>query len=513
MSVFFSQLRKVAPSGRRWLYVPYDQLSDAIGPLSREPAKELGIVLVESPHKAARRPYHKQKLLTVLASQRHFALEQQARGVAVRYVVHDGSYADALASVASETGRMRMMRPAERELREELAGLPFLEEIAHEGWLSTRDDFLSSQPRTPWRMDRFYRAMRTKTGILMHEGKPLGQRWSLDADNRKPWRGTPLPPVRPLYHDDPVKDEVAALIASRYATHPGELHAEQLPARVQDVRHYWAWVQTHCLPLFGPFEDAMSTRAPHLFHTLVSPLVNLHRLLPRTLVDTAAALPLPLSSQEGFVRQVLGWREYVRHVHEETDGLRRHPDGRALRAREGEALPPAYWGTPSGLHCLDTVVADVWRDGYSHHITRLMVLSNIAQLIDASPQELSDWFWIAYADAYDWVVETNVLGMGTFAFGDLLTTKPYVSGAAYIHRMSDYCAGCAFDPRKNCPLTAMYWAYLARNEETLAPFERVVPALFGMRKRSAAQRAEDKRVFTRVKSTLARGERVTPEDS
>ena len=190
--------------------------------------------------------------------------------------------------------------------------------------------------------------------------------------------------------------------------------------------------------------------------------MNLHRLLPRRVIGDALKLPLELASQEGFLRQILGWREFVRHVHRETEGFAE------LELLGGqEPLPAAYWGKASGLACLDRVVADVWQEGYSHHITRLMILCNLATLLDISPRELSDWFWVAYIDAFDWVVEPNVLAMGTFGVGDVMTTKPYVSGSAYIDRMSDYCQGCAFDPKSTCPITPMYWAFLERHRERL----------------------------------------------
>ena len=156
-------------------------------------------------------------------------------------------------------------------------------------------------------------------------------------------------------------------------------------------------------------------------------------------------------------------------MHEQTDGFRTlAPSGRPNHLEARDPLPPAFWGEPSGLHCLDHVVSDVWETGYGHHITRLMVLSNLATLLGVDPEALSDWFWIAYVDAYDWVVEPNVLGMGTYALGDLFVTKPYVSGAAYIHRMSDYCDGCAFDPKSSCPITPLYWDFLARHRDRLA---------------------------------------------
>lgn len=171
-------------------------------------------------------------------------------------------------------------------------------------------------------------------------------------------------------------------------------------------------------------------------------------------------------------------------------------------------LPLAYWGAASGLACLDHVIAGVWRDAWSHHIPRLMVLSNIAALLDVDPRELTDWFWIAYADAYDWVVEPNVLGMGTYAAGPLMTTKPYVAGAGYIARMSDYCASCAFDPKHSCPLTRLYWAYLARHEATFSGNQRMGVVMSALRRRSAAQRRQDEQTFEAVRERLIRGERI-----
>ena len=225
----------------------------------------------------------------------------------------------------------------------------------------------------------------------------------------------------------------------------------------------------------------------------------------------AAELPLP--SQESFVRQILGWREFVRHVHEATDGLRslrgRELDTNVLRAQT--ELPPVFWGKePSGLACLDHVVADVWREGYSHHITRLMVLGNLATLLGVEPQQLSQWFWVAYIDAYDWVVEPNVLAMASYGVGELMTTKPYVAGSAYLDRMGDHCDGCAFDPKTTCPITRLYWAFLARNAERLAGNQRIAMPLRSVAKRAAEERTRDAQVAEWVTATLGRGERLQP---
>ncbi len=533
---------------RRWLFVAPDQLNDGLGPLATEAPGDLGIVLVESSWKAAQRPYHKQKLALVLANQRHFALEQARRGVGVRYVFTDEPYGAALRAVAEEVGMLLALRPAERELRAELAPLVrdgLVELLEHDGWLTSEDDFrAAAKDGPPWRMDAFYRHVRRRTGLLMDErGKPLGGKFSHDADNRKPWRGEPEAPEPPRFEPDAVTREVGELIETRYAHHPGTLRLDELPATLDDAERSWAWARSTCLESFGPYEDAMSTRSASLFHTRISSLLNLHRLLPRRVLDDVVQMELPLASQEGFVRQLLGWREFVRHVHAHTDGFRELPnvevpqdsrpgDGGFGRWRgepwpsegtpaDGGAapstlaaevpLPAAYWGEPSGLACLDHTVAEVLEHGYTHHIPRLMVLANIGTLLGVSPRELTDWFWVAFTDAYDWVVEPNVLAMGTYAAGDVMTTKPYVSGGAYLKRMGDFCGDCAFDPKRDCPLTRMYWAFLDRNAERLAGNHRVRVPLASLEKRDPQKREGDREVHRRVVAALERGEVLRPD--
>jgi deoxyribodipyrimidine photolyase-related protein len=539
------------PTGRRWLLVPYDQLSDEIGPLSRESPESLGIVLVESSEKASRRPYHRQKLALVLANLRHFALEQAGRGVAIRHVVTDAPYGEAIRPVIAELGALRVMGPAERELREDLA--PLVEEgavelVPHEGWLTTPDQFRrSSKKGPPWRMDAFYRLVRRESGLLMEDGKPEGGKFSFDAENRKPWKGDPPAPEPPRFEPDTITLEVGELIEQRFARHPGRLDFEALPASRADAMKLWSWALDACLEQFGPYEDAMSTRSRSLFHTRVSALVNLHRLLPSRLVEDVVEIDAPLASREGFIRQVLGWREFMRHVHRETDGFRkvgeseppvsdRPGDGgwqawsgkiweppedsvESLGGAEPSALeadwplPPAFWGTCSGLACLDQVVAEVWDDAYTHHIPRLMVLANLATLLGGSPRQLTDWFWVAFADAYDWVVEPNVLGMGTYAVGGLLTTKPYVSGANYINRMSDYCAGCRFDPKTDCPITRLYWSFLERNRSHFEGNPRMGLVMRNLARRSEEERTKDRGVFESVQQALAGGNTLRPPPS
>lgn len=508
--------RNSDPAGRTWVYVPYDQLTDQVGPLSQRDPTELGIVLVESAAKARARPYHKQKLALVLANQRQFALEQAARGVAVDHRFVRGDFASGLTQAVRAHGPLTVMEPAEREHRQAIHPLVeagALEVVPHEGWLSTQADF-DALGDAPWRMDAFYRGLRQRTGWLMEDGSPEGGRYSFDGENREPWPGTPPAPEPPRFTPDAVTLEACEQVERHYADHPGRLSPEALPATRDDAEAHWDWALAHCLTHFGTYEDAMSDRSRGLFHTRVSPLVNLHRLLPRRVVADVAHSDAPLNAREGFVRQVLGWREFVRHVHRRTDGMR---EAHGVRLTDpltrDNPLPAAFWeGAPSGLHCLDDAVTAVWEDGYTHHIVRLMVLANLATLLDVRPSELSDWFWVAYTDAYDWVVEPNVLGMGTFGIGDRMTTKPYVSGSNYLNKMSDHCGSCAFHPKKTCPITPLYWAFLQRHREALGEVDRMALPLGSLRRRSDARKQADARTYERVRSRLDAGSRLTPAD-
>ena len=298
-------------------------------------------------------------------------------------------------------------------------------------------------------MDRFYREVRRETGILMEDGKPVGGKYSFDTENRKRWPGEPAAPTLPEFSVDDVKAEVIALVEEHFGDHPGQLDPTQLPATQADADQLWKWALDECLPLFGPYEDAMSDSSASLFHSRASALINNGRLLPARVIEDVLALDIPLASQEGFVRQVIGWREFMRHVHSQTNGFRTlAADARPNLLRRASRFRRPTGGSLQGSIAWIMSSDEVWRTGYGHHITRLMVLSNLATLLGVEPREVADWFWVAYVDAYDWVVEPNVLGMGTFALGDLFMTKPYVSGSAYIHRMSDYCKSCAFLRRR-----------------------------------------------------------------
>jgi len=523
---------------RRWIYVPYDRFTDRVGPVSEQPAHETGIVIVESTAKALRRPYHKKKLVVLISNMRHFALEQQARGVSVLYHFSPLSHGQALLELQRELRLppLTCTTPAERELRLDLGhaqqsglAIDFVDDPA---WASTLADFTDTygpfHPGKSYVMDRFYRRMRQKTGILMQGTKPVGGQFSFDAENRKAFRNqVPVPPP-PAFPPDGITQEVIAFVEETYAHHFGTTRNFDLPCSQQDCDRFWGFFLDRLLPHFGAYEDAMRDDHLQLFHSKTSVLLNLGRLLPLDLirdveqraVDGAASL----ASCEGFIRQILGWREFMRHLHQQTDGFRllehhvrqeehprpqpTSPDRTAAAAeayRPSEPLDPyagarpsalgaslplpaVYWGVKSGLHCVDTVVEQVVEEGWTHHIPRLMVLSNLATLCGYSPRELTDWFWFAFVDAYDWVVEPNVLGMATYADGGLTATKPYVSGAAYIHRMSNFCGHCQYDPKQatgpgSCPFTALYWTFLERNQAILKTNPRMGTPYMALSKR------------------------------
>lgn len=513
--MFREKIRAARPSAAevrasRWVYVPYDRLTAEVGPLADADPRDTGVVFVESTEKAGRRPYHKKKLALLLANERHFAVELAERGFKVVYLAGERSIGHALRE--ARLPNLVAMRPAERELRTDLAGVA-IELVPDETWLTTAADF---DPSPPFRMDAFYRRVRKRTGILVRDGRPVGGRWSYDVENRKPWRGGRPVPVRPTFAPDEITREVLALVEQRFPDHFGSLAGFDLPTTARDAEAVWEHARRELLPWFGPWEDAMSSAHPDLFHTRVSALVNLSRLLPARLVSDAAAdhacRRLSLQSAEGFIRQLLGWREYVRHVHEATDGFRTGGMNNAPNALGADRpLPPAYWAATSGLRCLDHVVSQVVAEGYSHHITRLMVLSNIATLAGVSPRALCDWFWFGYIDAYDWVVEPNVLGMSTYGDGGQMTTKPYVSGASYLHRMSDYCDGCAFTPKRAldagaCPITAMYWRFIDQHAERFERDPRMSLPVRSLRRKSPEERRALEEYAERAIAALERGE-------
>ena len=530
---FGDALHDVVPSdAEMWVWLSYDQLNVAF--LESIEYEKVGVVLIESSEKANRRPYHQQKLGALLSNQRHFALELQSSGIPVLYLLSDAGYGAVVEHVSSSFGPLHCFTHAERELRQEVEhaiASGVLIEHPHPGWLTPRSWFVESVGETPpFRMDAFYRKVRQQTGWMMEEGKPVGGKYSYDAENRFPWKGEPAAPEVPVYGKNAIDEEVEALIRAKYAEHPGNVDLAAQPTSKDELEQALRFAMD-CLPNFGTYEDAMSEKSRGLFHSRLATLVNLHRVMPSRIVEAALSSKAPINSVEGFVRQMI-WREYVHHIHDVTDGFRTleversttvrgagwdgfetddpedHPD----HLQQGHALPMAYWGETSGLRCLDAAVQSVMEDGWTHHIPRLMVLSNVANLLDVNPRQLTDWFHAAFIDAYDWVVEPNVLGMGTFSLGTAMMTKPYVAGSAYINRMSDHCKSCQFHHKKTCPMTRLYWAYLNRHAESFSGNHRMAIAMKNVARRADEEKALDAATFEHVRTTLAAGQEVRPPE-
>ena len=517
-----------------WVFVAYDQLNLSLIETIEQAIGTVGLVFIESAFKGRSRPYHKQKLALLLSNQRHFALEAQEAGYPIEYIGTQGSYVETLTVLANEVGPIHCVEFAEYSTRMELQPLIESEALVvhpHNGWLTPRSWFTETVGTAPpFRMDRFYRRVRKETGWLMVDAQPVGEKYSFDEENRKPWRGDPAAPAPPMFTEDDIDVGVKKLVENVYSDHPGSIDFTQIPTSKDDIEASIEFARS-CLVHFGTYEDAMSTESRGLFHTRLASLLNLHRVMPHQAAEIALESTAELNNVEGFLRQLI-WREYVHHVHEVTDGFRTLEVNRSLARRDAQwydsapldgephpnhleqtfPLPKAYWGQKSGLACLDESVASVMEEGWTHHIPRLMVLSNIAHLLDVQPRELTDWFHVAFIDAYDWVVEPNVFGMGTFALGSAMMTKPYVAGSAYINRMSNHCKSCEFHPKKTCPIGRLYWAYLERHSHAFAGNHRLSMALRNVAKRSEEMKQIDHLTFLKVQDALANGRTLRPDE-
>lgn len=496
-----------------------DQLTRQVGPLAGAGPGDVRVLMVESRAILHGMPHHAQKLVLVLSAMRHFAEGLRRDGFEVDYRRHDDSAAEDFASAVGDHlsrrggGELVLMTPSdhgvagpiERAVGE--AGGRY-REVSNELW-ATDDDLFDrwAEGRTRLRMEGFYREVRRATGILMEDGEPVGGRWNYDADNREPPDPDGRPPAPPAFEPDAITREAIDEVERDFADHWGEARPFGWPVdRDAALRALDAFCSER-LRRFGDQQDAIVTGEPFLWHSTLSVPLNLGLLHPREVVDAALAYAedgrrrIPLASIEGFVRQVIGWREFVHHVYR-TRGA----SMRGANALQADApLPPAYWGEPTELRCLATTIEQLRTHGYTHHIQRLMVLGNIAQLVGADPEAVLAWFTATHLDALDWVMVPNVLGMSQYADGGAMTSKPYAAGANYLHRMSDACDACRFDPTRRegedaCPLTAWYWAFVDRHQERFAGNHRMRMIVAAWRKRDQAER---RRLLARAEATRA----------
>ena len=498
---------------RRHVLVLGDQLTRRFGPLSGAEPESVTVLMVESHGLATALPHHKQKLALVFAAMRHFAAELERDGFSVAYHRHAASFAAAVrAHVEAHPGAVvELMRPFDRGVREpieaaaEAAG-GRLEVVPNPLRLVGDDEWDAwDDGRDRLRMETFYRRVRAARGWLMDPDdptRPLGGTWNLDQENRRtPAAGTRFH-APPRFEPDDLTRAAIDEVAERYPDHPGTLEGFAWPVtRAQALAALRAFVRDR-LPRFGPFEDAMLADEPVLDHSQLSIPLNLGLLHPAEVVGAAldafeagrrgAGPEVPLPSIEGFIRQVLGWREFMFHVYRTR--------GEALAAANAlghhAPLPSAYWDGATRMACVATSWAELRDHGWNHHIQRLMVFGNLALGLGVEPGELNAWFTAMYVDALDWVMVPNVMAMSQYADGGGITTKPYLSGGAYLDRMSDYCTRCPFDPKQRsgehaCPFTALYWDFVDRHAERFEKHPRMAVIV-----RSWRQRATDDRAAT-----------------
>jgi deoxyribodipyrimidine photolyase-related protein len=372
--------------------------------------------------------------------------------------------------------RIVLVRPGDFRVAEALAAAAREAGVAIEDredghFLCTLEDFARwASGRKELRLEYFYRWMRKRSGVLMDGDRPAGGAWNFDADNRESFgRAGPGPLRAPLaFPPDEVTGEVLRLVARRFAAHPGALDRFDWPLTRADALRALADFVEYRLADFGRHQDAMWAGEPWLHHSRLAAALNLKLLSPLEVCRAAElafrAGRVPISAAEGFIRQVLGWREYVRGIYWRY--MPGYLDGNVLGARE--PLPSFYWTGETGMACLADTLRQTLRHGYAHHIQRLMVTGLFAQLLGVEPRQVHEWYLAVYVDAVEWVEAPNVLGMSQHADGGLMASKPYVATGKYISRMSNHCGGCRYDPATStgpraCPFTTLYWDFLDRH--------------------------------------------------
>ncbi len=423
-----------------------------------------------------------------LTAMRHFALALQAAGRPLHYTRLDdaGNAGSLAAQLAADIARLRpaglvMTAPGDWRVLQAVkavaaaAGLPLdIREDRH-FFVTVREFAAHAKGRKSLRMEYFYREQRQRHGVLMQDGQPEGGQWNFDADNREAFgaQGPGLLPPRAGFEPDAVTRDVIALVQRRFADHPGRLDSFAWPVTREQALQSLQDFITHRLPLFGRYQDAMWPGDPWLYHSHLSAALNLKLLNPREVVAAAEAAwragHAPLASVEGFIRQILGWREYVRGIY--WTRMPAYADGNALDAHED--LPAWYWTGDTDMACLRDALAQTLAHGYANHIQRLMVTGLFALMLGVEPQQVHAWYLAVYVDAVEWVELPNTLGMSQYADGGLMGSKPYVATGKYIQRMSPHCQGCRYDPAQRagdraCPFTTLYWDFLMRHEQALA---------------------------------------------
>ena len=468
-----------------------DQLTPGISSLKNFDPRDVVVLMAEVQDEASYVRHHKRKLAFILSAMRHHAAALREQGWRVEYATLDdpantGSLTGELSRAARRLRPTRVVatEPGEHRVRALMdgwaaeLGLP-VDILPDDRFLVTPADFSRWADRQPSLvMEPFYRAMRRATGLLMDGDEPVGGRWNYDRENRKPAHVDLFMP-RPLsFEPDPITREVMDMVERRFPDHPGRLDGFDFAVTPEDAEAQAVHFMANALPGFGDYEDAMLYGERHLWHSVLSPYLNVGLLDPLDLCRRAQAElqagRAPLNAVEGYVRQIIGWREYVRGIYWREGPEYAHRNH--LRAER--PLPPFYWTADTDMRCMAEAVGQTLDTAHAHHIQRLMVLGNYALLIGADPYAVHEWYLEIYVDAFEWVELPNTLGMSQYADGGLLGTKPYAGSGRYIDRMSDYCGRCRYDVGKRdgpdaCPFNALYWDFLARNDERLRDNKRM----------------------------------------
>ncbi len=463
-----------------------DQLNRRIASLAKARPEQTRVLMIESAAKLRQKAWHRQRVHLYLAAMRRFARELDRAGFEVDYRL-------AASFEAGLAAHRAQYRPAEIVAMEPLswdAEQRFAKQGVHfvrsNQFLCHRDEFAGwAEGQRTMRMEGFYRWQRRRLGILMEGDEPAGGRWNFDAENREP------PPAKVVAWPRPRRARLDDL---------DRAVLDELPERVVGAAPDGTWATSRrgalarlrhfideALPRFGPHQDAMVEDSWHLAHALLSPYLNIGLLHPREVCDAAEAAwragQVPLASAEGFIRQIIGWREYVWGLF--WLWMPEYRRWNSLGAKR--PLPPLFDlnrrpEAHTKMRCVDHALRGVDEHGYAHHIQRLMVLGNLGLLAGIRPGDLVDWMWRSFVDGAEWVMMANVTSMALYADGGRMSTKPYAAGGAYLSRMSTHCSACRFNPKRRvgddaCPFTTLYWDFLARNRETLAGNPRLAPQL------------------------------------
>ncbi len=469
-----------------------DQLSHSIACLKGADKAHDTILMAEVIQEASYVPHHPKKIAFLFAAMRHFARELEAAGFNVRYTKLDdaentgsltGEIARAAAAlkpariILAEPGEYRvleMMRSWQKQL-----GIP-VEILPDTRFLATHSEFAAwAKGKKQLRMEFFYREMRKKYGILIEkDGAPTGGQWNYDKENRKPPKAGLTSPPRLMHQKSAITREVLALVRERFGHHFGTLEPFHFALTRQEALKEAEHFIRELLPLFGDYQDAMVAGEAYLYHSLLSAYLNAGLLLPLELCEMAERAfrggKAPLNAAEGFIRQILGWREYIRGVYWHF-----MPDyGKRNTLAATRPLPEFYWGADTHMFCMAESVRHTRDHAYSHHIQRLMITGNFALLAGLDVVQVQAWYLAVYADAYEWVEMPNTLGMALFGDDGVVASKPYAASGKYIHRMSNYCQHCRYDPEemtgeKACPFNALYWDFLVRHEDRFRGNQRM----------------------------------------